>query len=101
MVEVRDNGHRFEIRRTGERCAALTVQAAEGDPARADPEVGRTASEAALPGDPVFRRRGRTAIPITIGGTAKAPKVGLDVVRAFTPAQIAVMSSVERYLHIK
>ena len=35
--------------------------------------------------DPVFRRRGRTAIPITIGGTAKAPKVGLDVVRAFTP----------------
>ena len=28
---------------------------------------------------------GATVIPITIGGTVKEPKVGLDVVRAFTP----------------
>jgi hypothetical protein len=35
--------------------------------------------------EPVFRRRGATVIPITIGGTVKQPKVGLDVVRAFTP----------------
>ena len=26
-----------------------------------------------------------TVIPITVGGTVKEPKVGLDVVRAFTP----------------
>jgi hypothetical protein len=35
--------------------------------------------------EPVFRRRGATVIPITIGGTVKEPKVGLDMVRAFTP----------------
>jgi hypothetical protein len=35
--------------------------------------------------EPVFRRKGVTVIPITIGGTVKDPKVGLDVVRAFTP----------------
>ena len=35
--------------------------------------------------EPVFRRGGATVIPITIGGTVKEPKVGLDMVRAFTP----------------
>jgi len=35
--------------------------------------------------EPVFRRHGATVIPITIGGTVKEPKVGLDMVRAFTP----------------
>jgi hypothetical protein len=35
--------------------------------------------------EPVFRRGGKTVIPITIGGTVKEPKVGLDVTRAFTP----------------
>ena len=35
--------------------------------------------------EPVFRRGGATVIPITVGGTVKEPKVGLDVVRAFTP----------------
>lgn len=35
--------------------------------------------------DPIFRRKNVTVIPITIGGTADDPKVGLDVVRAFTP----------------
>jgi hypothetical protein len=35
--------------------------------------------------EPVFRRRGATVIPISVGGTVKEPKVGLDVVRAFTP----------------
>ena len=35
--------------------------------------------------EPVFRRGGATVIPITIGGTVKDPKVGLDMVRAFTP----------------
>jgi hypothetical protein len=35
--------------------------------------------------DPIFRRKNVTVIPITIGGTADDPKVGLDMVRAFTP----------------
>ena len=35
--------------------------------------------------EPVFRRNGVTVIPITVGGTVKDPKVGLDVGRAFTP----------------
>jgi autotransporter translocation and assembly factor TamB len=35
--------------------------------------------------EPVFRHKGATVIPITIGGTAKEPKFGLDVARAFTP----------------
>jgi hypothetical protein len=35
--------------------------------------------------EPAFRRNGKTVIPITIGGTAKNPKFGLDVGRAFTP----------------
>ena len=35
--------------------------------------------------EPVFRRKGVTVIPITVGGTVKSPKVGLDVGRAFTP----------------
>ena len=35
--------------------------------------------------EPVFRRKGVTVIPITVGGTVKEPKVGLDIGRAFTP----------------
>jgi hypothetical protein len=35
--------------------------------------------------EPVFRRNGVTVIPITVGGTVKEPKVGLDLARAFTP----------------
>ena len=35
--------------------------------------------------EPVFRRNGVTVIPITVGGTVKDPKVGLDLARAFTP----------------
>jgi hypothetical protein len=35
--------------------------------------------------EPVFRRKGVTVIPITVAGTVKNPKVGLDVARAFRP----------------
>lgn len=31
--------------------------------------------------DPLFRREGRTVVPITVGGTVDEPKVGLDVGR--------------------
>jgi hypothetical protein len=34
--------------------------------------------------EPIFRRGKVTIVPITIGGTAEAPKVGLDVARALT-----------------
>jgi hypothetical protein len=35
--------------------------------------------------EPVFRKKGVTVVPITVGGTAKDPKLGLDFGRAFTP----------------
>jgi hypothetical protein len=34
--------------------------------------------------DPLFRRKGDTVIPLTIGGTVDDPKFGLDVKRALT-----------------
>jgi hypothetical protein len=34
--------------------------------------------------DPLFRRKGDTVIPLTIGGTVDQPKFGLDVKRALT-----------------
>ena len=34
--------------------------------------------------DPLFRRKGDTVIPLTIGGTVNDPKFGLDVKRALT-----------------
>ena len=35
------------------------------------------------PLDPLFRREGRTAVPIKIGGTRASPRFGLDVKRVF------------------
>lgn len=35
--------------------------------------------------DPLFRKNNKTVIPITVGGTANDPKIGLDVKKAFTP----------------
>jgi hypothetical protein len=34
--------------------------------------------------DPLFRRKGNTVIPLTIGGTVDDPKFGLDIKRALT-----------------
>jgi hypothetical protein len=34
--------------------------------------------------DPLFRRKGQTVIPLTIGGTVDDPKFGLDIKRAMT-----------------
>lgn len=39
--------------------------------------------------DPLFRREGRTVVPITIKGTPEQPSFGLDVKRVFTRKDIA------------
>jgi hypothetical protein len=35
--------------------------------------------------EPVFRKKGVTVVPITVGGTVKEPKLGLDFGKALTP----------------